>query len=106
MPDATARVGFACADLTTFCRLDELADVPAHFDRPGPSNCPTEAINGRLEHLRGPRPRLPQPHQLHRPKPPGGRRIQTPTTPSIMMSPLTLDPTHRYQPQTTRQGEP
>jgi hypothetical protein len=29
------------------------ADVLAHFDRPGTSNGPTEAINGRLEHLRG-----------------------------------------------------
>jgi hypothetical protein len=28
-------------------------DVLAHFDRPGSSNGPTEAINGRLEHLRG-----------------------------------------------------
>jgi transposase len=30
------------------------ADVLAYFDRPGTSNGPTEAINGRLEHLRGP----------------------------------------------------
>lgn len=29
------------------------ADVVAYFDRPGTSNGPTEAINGRLEHLRG-----------------------------------------------------
>ena len=29
------------------------ADVLAHFDRPGTSNGPTEAINGRLEHPRG-----------------------------------------------------
>src|SRR5690606_19816750 len=28
------------------------ADVLAYFDRPGTSNGPTEAINGRLEHLR------------------------------------------------------
>ncbi|EQM74734.1 hypothetical protein L687_04535 [Microbacterium maritypicum MF109] len=28
-------------------------DVLAFFDRPGTSNGPTEAINGRLEHLRG-----------------------------------------------------
>jgi Transposase len=42
VPDAT----FGCPDLTTFCRLDEL-------DRPGTSNGPTEAINGRREHLRG-----------------------------------------------------
>src|SRR5450756_1066624 len=29
------------------------ADVLAYFDRPGTNNGPTEAINGRLEHLRG-----------------------------------------------------
>jgi transposase len=29
------------------------SDVLAFFDRPGTSNGPTEAINGRLEHLRG-----------------------------------------------------
>ncbi len=29
------------------------ADVLAFFDLPGTSNGPTEAINGRLEHLRG-----------------------------------------------------
>lgn len=28
-------------------------DIVAYFDRPGTSNGPTEAINGRLEHLRG-----------------------------------------------------
>jgi transposase len=28
-------------------------DVLAYFDYPGTSNGPTEAINGRLEHLRG-----------------------------------------------------
>jgi transposase len=28
-------------------------DVLAYFDRPGASNGATEAINGRLEHLRG-----------------------------------------------------
>ena len=30
-----------------------VADVVAYFDRPGNSNGPSEAINGRLEHLRG-----------------------------------------------------
>ncbi len=30
-----------------------VTDVLAYFDRPGTSNGPTEAINGRLEHLRG-----------------------------------------------------
>ena len=29
------------------------ANVLAYFDRPGTSNGPTEAINGRPEHLRG-----------------------------------------------------
>ena len=28
-------------------------DVMAYFDRPGTSNGPTKAMNGRLEHLRG-----------------------------------------------------
>jgi transposase len=28
-------------------------DVLVYFDHPGTSNGPTEAINGRLEHLRG-----------------------------------------------------
>jgi transposase len=28
-------------------------DVLAYFERPGTSNGPTEALNGRLEHLRG-----------------------------------------------------
>ena len=29
------------------------ADILNYFERPGTSNGPTEAINGRLEHLRG-----------------------------------------------------
>ena len=29
------------------------SDILAYFDHPGTSNGPTEAINGRLEHLRG-----------------------------------------------------
>ena len=46
------------ADLTEVITLGRTlhkraADVLAYFDRPGTSNGPTEAINGRLEHLRG-----------------------------------------------------
>ncbi len=46
------------AALTEISRLgrtlkQRAADVLAFFDRPGTSNGPTEAINGRLEHLRG-----------------------------------------------------
>lgn len=45
----------ALSELTTLGRtLKKRADdVLAYFDRPGTSNGPTEAINGRLEHLRG-----------------------------------------------------
>ncbi|WDF35234.1 ISL3 family transposase (plasmid) [Arthrobacter agilis] len=46
------------AALTEVCTLGRTlkkraADVLAYFDRPGTSNGPTEAMNGRLEHLRG-----------------------------------------------------
>ncbi|TXH24463.1 MAG: ISL3 family transposase, partial [Mycobacterium sp.] len=34
-------------------RKKRAVDILAYFDRPGTSNGPTEAINGRLEHLRG-----------------------------------------------------
>jgi transposase len=30
-----------------------VVDILAFFDQPGTNNGPTEAINGRLEHLRG-----------------------------------------------------
>ncbi|EFU60774.1 transposase [Actinomyces sp. oral taxon 180 str. F0310] len=61
-------------------------DILAYFDHTHTSNGPTEAINGRLEHLRGSAPGLPKPHQLHHPSTPRNRRIQTPTTPPIMKS--------------------
>ena len=46
------------AELTEIRKLartlkQRAADVLGYFDRPGTSNGPTEAINGRLEHLRG-----------------------------------------------------
>ena len=63
-------------------------DILAYFDHPHTSNGPTEAINGRLEHLRGSAPGLAKPHQLHHPSTPRNRRIQTPTTPPIMKSPF------------------
>src|SRR5664280_3188174 len=45
----------ALTELRTFGRTlaRRAEDVLAYFDRPGTSNGPTEAINGRLEHLRG-----------------------------------------------------
>ena len=49
------RVPAALTELVTLGRTLQrrAADVLAYFDRPGTSNGPTEAINGRLEHLRG-----------------------------------------------------
>ena len=61
-------------------------DILAYFDRPGTSNGPTEAINGRLEHLRGSALGFRNPHQLHRQITAGNRRIQATTTPWIGMS--------------------
>ena len=45
----------ALAEVITLGRTlnKRAADVLAYFDRPGTSNGPTEALNGRLEHLRG-----------------------------------------------------
>ena len=63
-------------------------DILAYFDHPHTSNGPTEAINGHLEHLRGSALGLAKPHPLHHPSTPRNRRIQTPTTPPIMKSPL------------------
>src|SRR5664279_762217 len=68
------------SEVTTLGRTlrTRAADILAYFDLPGTSNGPTEAINGRLEHLRG-TPRLPQPDQLHRQITTRDRRLQTPT---------------------------
>ena len=63
-------------------------DILAYFDHPHTSNDPTEAINGRLEHLGGCALGFAKPHQLHHPSTPRNRRIQTPTTPPIMKSQL------------------
>jgi len=63
-------------------------DVLAYFDRPGTSNGPTEAINGRLEHLRGSALGFRNLTKLHRKITPGDRRLQTPATPSTVKSPL------------------
>ena len=59
MSDLIAALGrgipAALTELITLGRTltKRAADVLAYFDRPGTSNGPTEAINGRLEHLRG-----------------------------------------------------
>jgi transposase len=45
----------ALSEIITLGRTltNRAVDVLAYFDRPGTSNGPTEAMNGRLEHLRG-----------------------------------------------------
>lgn len=48
VPRALQKIGKFCRTLKR-----RAADVLAYFDRPGTSNGPTEAINGRLEHLSG-----------------------------------------------------
>jgi transposase len=51
----SAEVPKVLTEITTLGRTlkRRAADVLAYFDRPGSSNGPTEAMNGRLEHLRG-----------------------------------------------------
>ena len=98
VPTGLEEVGALARTLT-----ERSADILAHFDRPGTSNGPTEAVNGRLEHLRGIAPGLAQPHQLHHPQPhprrtpqgpPDGNRLRIrlapPTTPSNAKSHLSV----------------
>ena len=62
-------------------------------DTPGLLRPPPHHRRSHRSHQRPPRtltrlcPRIPKPHPLHHPLPPRNRRIQTPTTPSIMKSP-------------------
>ncbi len=53
--DISAGVPKTLTELITLGRTltKRAEDVLAYFDRPGTSNGPTEALNGRLEHLRG-----------------------------------------------------
>lgn len=61
-------------------------DVLAYFDRPGTSNGSTEALNGRLEHLRGSALGFRNlTHYIARSLLETGG-FQTPTTPCIVMS--------------------
>jgi transposase len=53
--DLSSGVPKAVVEFATLGRTlqKRAADVIAYFGRPGTSNGPTEALNGRLEHLRG-----------------------------------------------------
>jgi hypothetical protein len=80
----------AHADVITLGRTlrRRVADVLAYFDRAGTSNGPTEAINGRLEHLRGPWLGFRY-LTNYIARSPLDRGIQAATTPSIVKSPPT-----------------
>lgn len=54
-----------------------MGDVLAFFDWEHSANGPTEAINGRLETLRGIALGFRKPRQLHHQKPAARRRLQT-----------------------------
>jgi hypothetical protein len=55
----------------------------AYLDRRGTSKGPTDAISGRLEHLGGSGPPLPQHHQLPRQVPGRDRRARSRRHPRI-----------------------
>ncbi len=57
------------------------ADVPGLLRPPGHQQRPDRGHQRPLGAPTRLRPRLPQPHQLHRAISPGDRRLQTPTTP-------------------------
>jgi Transposase len=66
-------------------------DILALFDRPGTSNGPAEAINGRLEHLRGSALGFRNlTNYIARSSLLEAGGFQTPTTPSIAMSRISL----------------
>jgi transposase len=62
------------------------ADILAYFDRPHTSNGRDRSDQRPPRTLPRFSTRLPEPHQLHRPQHPRSRRVQTPTTPSIVKS--------------------
>lgn len=64
-------------------------DVLAYFERPGTSNGPTEAINGRLEHLRGSALGFRN-LTNYIARSPRVRQLETATTPSIVKSLFTV----------------
>ena len=73
VPDGLEEIQTLARTLT-----ERASDILAYFDRPGTSNGPTEAINGRLEHLRGIALGFAQPGQLYHPQPHPRRTPQRP----------------------------
>ena len=63
-------------------------DILAYFDQPRTSNGPRQAINGRLEHLRGIALGLAQPGQLHHPQPHPHRTPQRPPDNNHLNQPI------------------
>ena len=88
--DVITGVPKALTELITLGRTlkKRATDVLAYCERPGTSNGPTEALNGRLEHLRGSALGFRNNHALHHEMSARVRRLQTGSTLSITMSPF------------------
>ena len=84
----STRVPRSLTELMTLGRTlkRRAGDILAYFDHAHTTGAPAEAMNGRLEHLRGSALGLAKPHPLRHSSTPRNRRIQTPTTPPIMKS--------------------
>ena len=74
IPDGLEEIQTLARTLT-----ERASDILAYFDHPAPPTAPRQAINGRLEHLRGIALGLAQPHPLHHPQPHPHRTPQRPT---------------------------
>ena len=83
IPDGLEEIQALAKTLT-----ERASDILAYFDQPRTSNGPTEAINGRLEHLRGIALGFAQPHQLHHPQPHPHRTPQRPPDNNHLNQPI------------------
>ena len=83
IPDGPEEIQTLARTLT-----ERASDILAYFDRPRTSNSPTEAINGRLEHLRGIALGFAQPGQLHHPQPHPHRTPQRPPESNHLNQPI------------------
>ena len=83
VPDGLEEIQTLARTLT-----ERASDILAYFDCPRTSNGPTEAINGRLEHLRGIALGFAQPHALHHPQPHPHRTPQRPPDNNHLNQPI------------------
>jgi len=80
----------ALTELRTLGRtlMKRADDALAHFDRPGTGNGFTEAMNGRLEYLRGSALGFRNITNYIEEEPARDRRVRAAATPSTVMSPI------------------